>query len=64
MKTFKHDNKIMEPIDNSWEHWFASLTQFSGDFMAGGREQPSDCGSDAFMPFRVHVAISHEPDNL
>lgn len=26
---------------NTWEKWFASLLQFSDDFMATGREQPS-----------------------
>jgi antitoxin VapB len=31
---------ILEPIENSWEQWFVSLTQFSNDFMANGREQP------------------------
>lgn len=25
---------------NEWEQWFASLSQFSDDFMANGREQP------------------------
>ncbi len=37
----KQGNKIiLEPIENSWEQWFASLEQFSDDFMANGREQP------------------------
>lgn len=37
----KQGNKsILEPIENSWEQWFASLEQFSSDFMASGREQP------------------------
>ena len=41
VKISKQGNKIiLEPIENSWEQWFASLTQFSDDFMAIGREQP------------------------
>jgi virulence-associated protein VagC len=24
----------------NWESWFASMSQFSDDFMIGGREQP------------------------
>ena len=41
VKISKQGNKIiLEPIENSWEQWFASLTQFSDDFMANGREQP------------------------
>lgn len=55
MKTSEHDNNMPEPIDNSWEHWFASFTQFSDDFMADGREQASACGSD------THVAINSKP---
>ena len=41
VKIFKQGNKIiLEPIENSWGLWFASLSQFSDDFMANGREQP------------------------
>jgi antitoxin VapB len=41
VKISKQGNKIiLEPIENSWELWFASLSQFSDDFMANGREQP------------------------
>lgn len=41
VKISKQGNKIiLEPIENSWEQWFASLTQFSDDFMTNGREQP------------------------
>jgi antitoxin VapB len=41
VKISKQGNKIiLEPIENSWEQWLASLTQFSDDFMANGREQP------------------------
>lgn len=37
----RQGNKIiLEPIENSWEQWFASLEQFSDDFMATGHEQP------------------------
>jgi len=39
VKISKQGNKIiLEPIENSWEQWFASMTQFSDDFMANGRE--------------------------
>jgi antitoxin VapB len=34
------DKIILEPIENSWGQWFASLRQFSDEFMANGREQP------------------------
>jgi len=34
------NNIILEPIENSFEQWFASFGQFSDDFMATGREQP------------------------
>lgn len=57
MKISEHDNNMPEPIDNSWEHWFASFTQFSDGFMADGREQASACG----MPFREHVTINSKP---
>ena len=41
VKISKQGNKIiLDPIENSWELWFASLSQFSDDFMANGREQP------------------------
>ena len=41
VKISKQGNKIiLEPLENSWEQWFASLTQFSDDFMVDGREQP------------------------
>ncbi len=41
VKISKRGNKIiLEPIDDSWEQWFAALTQFSDDFMDNGREQP------------------------
>ena len=41
VKISKQGNKIiLEPIEDSWEQWFASFTQFSDDFMANGREQP------------------------
>ena len=41
VKISKQGNKIiLEPLENSWEQWIASLTQFSDDFMANGREQP------------------------
>ena len=37
----RQGNKIiLEPIENSWGQWIASLEQFSDDFMANGREQP------------------------
>lgn len=35
-----YDDKKLEPKENSWDQWFASMTQFSDDFMADGREQP------------------------
>ncbi len=34
-----YDDKKLEPIENSWDQWFASMAQFSDDFMADGREQ-------------------------
>jgi antitoxin VapB len=41
VKITKEGNKIiLEPIETSWEQWFASMTLFSDDFMATGREQP------------------------
>lgn len=41
VKISKEGNKIiLEPIENSWEQWFTSLSQFSDDFMEHGREQP------------------------
>lgn len=41
VKISKQGNKIiLEPIELSWEQWFESMTQFSDDFMANGREQP------------------------
>lgn len=37
----RQGNKIiLEPIESSWEQWFASFELFSVDFMALGREQP------------------------
>ena len=35
-----YDDKKLEPIENSWDQWFASMAQFSDDFMADGREHP------------------------
>jgi hypothetical protein len=29
-----------ESTTSAWEQWFASMSQFSDDFMANGREQP------------------------
>lgn len=41
VKISRQGNKIiLEPIENSWEQWFASFDDFSEDFMAAGREQP------------------------
>jgi antitoxin VapB len=41
VKISRQGNKIiLEPIEDSWEQWFASMEQFSGDFMANGREPP------------------------
>ena len=31
---------ILEPVDENWDALEASLSQFSDDFMEGGREQP------------------------
>jgi len=42
VKISKQGNKIiLEPIEDSWEQWFASFKQFSDDFMLEGREQPA-----------------------
>lgn len=30
-----------ESATSVWEQWFASMSQFSDDFMASGREQPA-----------------------
>lgn len=35
------NNVILRPVANSWDSFFASLEQFSDDFMADGREQPA-----------------------
>ena len=46
VKISKEGNKIiLEPIESSWEQWFASLTQFSDDFMANGRERSGQAQS-------------------
>ena len=34
------DKIILEPIENSWDNWFSSFSEFSDDFMQEGREQP------------------------
>ena len=31
---------ILEPIENSWEQWFAAIERFPDDFMPDGRQQP------------------------
>lgn len=31
---------ILEPIEHTWDDWFAALEQFSDDYMQQGREQP------------------------
>jgi hypothetical protein len=36
-----YDYKKLEPIENSWDKWFASMAQFSDDFMTDGRDQPA-----------------------
>lgn len=42
VKISKQGNKIiLEPLENSWEQWFAAFAQFSDDFMEDGREQPA-----------------------
>jgi antitoxin VapB len=41
VKISKQGNKIiLEPIEASWDEWFAAINQFSDDFMPNGREQP------------------------
>ena len=41
VKISKQGNKIiLEPIEDSWEQWFAAINQFSDDYMLNGREQP------------------------
>jgi hypothetical protein len=39
--TFLEENTSKLTAINEWEQWFASLSQFSDDFMANGREQPA-----------------------
>ncbi len=40
VKISKQGNKIiLEPIENSWDHWFEAINQFSDDFMPNGREE-------------------------
>ena len=40
VKISKQGNKIiLEPIEDSWEQWFAAIDQFSDDYMENGREQ-------------------------
>lgn len=42
VKISKQGNKIiLEPLESSWEQWFAAFAQFSDDFMENGREQPT-----------------------
>ena len=41
VKISKQGNKIiLEQIENTWEQWIASLSDFSDDFMQNGRAQP------------------------
>lgn len=35
------NNLVLRPISKSWDSFFASLNQFSDDFMSDGREQPA-----------------------
>lgn len=32
---------VLRPVPDSWDNFFASLNQFSDDFMRDGREQPA-----------------------
>ncbi len=41
VKISKQGNKIiLEPIENAWEQWISTLSEFSDDFMENGRTQP------------------------
>ncbi len=41
VKIFKHGNRvILEPIENTWDSLFESLSEFPEDFMQDGRNQP------------------------
>ena len=32
---------ILEPLEQSWDDWLLAIDQFSDDFMAQGRDQPT-----------------------
>jgi antitoxin VapB len=32
---------ILEPLEQSWDDWLLAIEQFSDDFMAQGRDQPT-----------------------
>jgi antitoxin VapB len=41
VKISKQGSKIiLEPIENAWEQWISTLSEFSDDFMQNGRNQP------------------------
>ena len=49
VKIFRRGNQIiLEPVEESWDVFWASFDEFPDDFMAEGRCQPSEQERESF----------------
>lgn len=44
------NNIVLRPIPKTWDSFFASLDQFSDDFMSDGRQQPEHQEREELFP--------------
>jgi len=49
VKIFRRGNQIiLEPLEETWDNFIASLAEFPQDFMESGRNQPDEQHRESF----------------